>query len=271
MPWFPEYVSAIELARRETRVAGQADPITQYLTSVTRGDTGAVEDVWPGQVVVYDPHAGEVRGHRQLRRFVRDSRAALAQRRARIDTATSIVAGNRAVVELMVHLGGEEKDLEWPVAIVAESPDDRSVVFRSYFNRRALDGLPHVRSSFLSPGQVRPGDIVGRHQAALAASDAYAVARTFEPDGCYREAIDPHRTHRGTAELRAYFQKCFDAGGGIDLQPCAVTDDSRLCAVEYNCERPQSQDMPPQAGIAIYERGPDRLLASARVYDDVEP
>jgi hypothetical protein len=28
--------------------------------------------------------------------------------------------------------------------------------------------------------------------------------------------------------------------------------------------------LPPQAGIAIYERGPDGLLAAARVYDDVE-
>ncbi len=27
---------------------------------------------------------------------------------------------------------------------------------------------------------------------------------------------------------------------------------------------------PPQAGIGVYERGPDGLLAAARVYDDVE-
>jgi len=27
---------------------------------------------------------------------------------------------------------------------------------------------------------------------------------------------------------------------------------------------------PPQAGLAVYERGPDGLLAAARVYDDVE-
>jgi len=26
-----------------------------------------------GEVVVYDPHAGEIRGHRQLRRFVSGS------------------------------------------------------------------------------------------------------------------------------------------------------------------------------------------------------
>jgi hypothetical protein len=29
--------------------------------------------------------------------------------------------------------------------------------------------------------------------------------------------------------------------------------------------------LPPVAGLGVYERGPDGLLAAARVYDDVEP
>jgi hypothetical protein len=50
-----------------------------------------------------------------------------------------------------------------------------------------------------------------------------------------------------------------------------VTDDGVRCAVEYNVVRWGSHDLPPQAGIAVYERSPDGLLAAARVYDDVEP
>jgi hypothetical protein len=50
-----------------------------------------------------------------------------------------------------------------------------------------------------------------------------------------------------------------------------VTDDGVRCAVESNVVRWGSHDLPPQAGIAVYERGPDGLLAAARVYDDVEP
>ena len=30
-------------------------------------------------------------------------------------------------------------------------------------------------------------------------------------------------------------------------------------------------DIPPQVGVAIYERGNSGLLAAARIYDDVEP
>ena len=93
---------------------------------------------------------------------------------------------------------------------------------------------------------------------------------TFEPDGYYREPIGPHNAHRGGPELRSFFTTCFSAGGGIGLENCAVTDDGVRCALEYNCVRWGSHDIPPQAGIGVFERGPDGLLAAARVYDDVE-
>jgi len=34
MRWFPDFVSAAQLARRQTRAAGQADPVGQYLTAL---------------------------------------------------------------------------------------------------------------------------------------------------------------------------------------------------------------------------------------------
>ena len=270
MPWFPDFAGAVELARKQSREAGQADPVGQYFTALSRGDTHALEDTWPGDVVVYDPTAGEIRGHRQLRRFVRRSRSLLDERHARVETVASTAAGDRAVVELLAHLVEDGRELAWPVAVVAESPDDRSVVFRSYFSRRAIDGRSHLRPPILKPGPATLGDVVGRYQAALAAGDIEAVVSTFATDGYYRESIGPHHTHRGPAELRSYFRACFGAGGGIGLEHCAVTDDGVRCAVEYNCVRWGGHDLPPQAGIAVYERGTDGLLAAARVYDDVE-
>jgi hypothetical protein len=59
-------------------------------------------------------------------------------------------------------------------------------------------------------------------------------------------------------------------GGGIDLQYCAVTDDGVRCALEYNLVRWGRYDVPPQAGLGVYERGPDGLLVAARIYDDIE-
>jgi len=271
MPWFPDFTSAVELARRQTRAAGQADPVMQYFTALHNGDTHILETVWPGEVVIYDPRAGEVRGHKQLRRFVSQNQSWLAERHAHTQTVASTVAGGRAVVELLAHLAGDDgQELAWPIAVVAESPDDRSVTFRTYCSQWPVDGRRHLRPAVLKPGPARPGDVVGRYQTALDAGDAEAIVGTFAPDGYFREPIGPHYIHRGTGELRSFFAMRFSAGGGIGLQHCAVTDDGVRCALEYNCVRWGRHDLPPQAGIGIYERGPDGRLAAARVYDDVE-
>jgi hypothetical protein len=93
---------------------------------------------------------------------------------------------------------------------------------------------------------------------------------TFGPEGYFREPVGQHPDHCGAAELRLFFTTCFSAGGGIELQHCTVTDDGVRCALEYNCVRWGHHDLPHQAGIGVYERGPDGLLAAARVYDDVQ-
>jgi len=271
MPWFPEFASAVELARRQTRAAGHADPVGQFFTALNKGDTRALETAWPGEVVVYDPRAGEIRGHRQLRKFVSDNKSWMAERHVRIETVASTSAGGRAVVELLAHLPRDGREVLWPVAVVAETPDEESVVFRTYCSQWPVDGRRHVRPAILPPGGAHPGDVVGRYQAALGTGDAEAVVSTFEPDGYYREPIGPYLTYRGQAELRSFFIERFGAGGGIGLEHCAVTDDGVRCALEYNCVRWGRHDLPPQAGLGVYERGPDGLLAAARVYDDIEP
>jgi SnoaL-like domain len=154
---------------------------------------------------------------------------------------------------------------------VAESPDDSSVVFRTYCSQWPVDGRRHIRPPILHSGSAHPSDVVGQYQAALAAGDTDAIMRTFTPDGYLREPMPLHRTHRGTAELRSFFTTVFSAGGGLGQESCVLTDDGVRCALEYNVVRWGRYDLPPQAGIGVYERGPDGLLAAARVYDDVEP
>jgi hypothetical protein len=55
------------------------------------------------------------------------------------------------------------------------------------------------------------------------------------------------------------------------LQHCAVIDDKRSCALEYNVVRWGRTELPPQAGVAVYVRGQTGKLVAARIYDDVEP
>jgi ketosteroid isomerase-like protein len=270
MPWFPDFASAAELVRRETRQAGHDDPVAQYFDALNRGDVRALETVWPGEVVIHDPRAGVVRGHRQLRQFVKRNRDFWATRLTGIDTVAATYAGGTAVVELMVNLDVDGEQVLWPLAVVAESPDDLSVVFRTYCSQAPVTGRHEVRPPVLEPAIGRLDGVIGRYQDAIEAGDVEAAVETFAPDGYVRESIGPHALHRGTRALRAFFTTHFSAGGGIGLRYCAATDDGTRCALEYNCIRWGSHDLPPQAGVAVLERGQDGLLAAARIYDDVE-
>jgi hypothetical protein len=272
MPWFPDFVAAVEMVRLQTREVGHADPVAQYLAALSEGDSHRLETVWPGEVLVVDPRAGEVRGHRQLRHFVRTNMAWLAEHSAQVETIATTTVEGRAVVEMLAYL--DNQDVAWPVAVVAESPDDSSVVFRTYCSQWPVDGHRHIRPPILMSTAGLPDVVVGRYQAALAAGDAEALVNTFLPDGYYREPIGEHATHRGVAELRSFFGARFGAGDGdrgIQLQPCVVTDDAVRCAVEFSMLRWANSSLPPQAGIAVYERGNNGLLAAVRVYDDIEP
>jgi hypothetical protein len=269
MPWFPDFIAAAELARREVRAAGQADPVAQYLTALDTGDAHGLETVWPGHVVVHDPRAGEVRGHRQLRQFVQRSHALLVEHAAHTEREASTCVGGRAVVELLAHLLHDGTEVLWPVAVVAESLDDVSIEFRTYCSLWPIDGHRSVRGPVLRPGPAPLDGVVGRYHSALAAGDVDAVVDTFAATGYLREPIGPDAFHRGLDELREYFSAGL-GDGGIELETCGVTDDGVRCALEYNCVRWGSHELPPQAGIAVFERSPDGLLAAVRVYDDVE-
>ncbi len=270
MPWFPDFASAVELARRQTRAAGRVDPVGQYFAALNNGDPRTLETVWPGEVVVHDPRAGRVQGHRQLREFVRRNQAWLAERHTRIETVAATCVSGRAVVELLAHLTGDGRELAWPVAVVAESPDDRSVVFRTYCSQWPVDGRRHLRPPILRPGAVAPDGVVGRFHAALAAGDTEAIVSTFAPDGY--SVGRPARTTPIAAPA-----SCARSSPGASAraaasasQHCAITDDGVRCALEYNCVRWGRHGLPTQAGIGIYERTPDGLLTAVRVYDDID-
>jgi hypothetical protein len=271
MPWFPDFANAVELARRQTRATALADPAAEYLHALNEGETRELETAWPGEVTVYDPRAGEIRTRHRLRRFVRDNHAWFAAHDARVETVATTSANGRVVLELLAHVTGDDgQPIAWPVAVVAESPDELSIVFRTYCSQWPVNRHRPVRPAILPPGDERPRDVVARYLAASDTGDADAIVSAFAPDGYYREPIGPHQVHRGTAELRAFFTERL-ASGGIGVQYCAVTDDGVSCALEYNCIQWAGRAMTPQAGLAIYERRPDGLLAAVRVYDDIEP
>jgi SnoaL-like domain len=112
---------------------------------------------------------------------------------------------------------------------------------------------------------------VGEYQRALAAGDIDAILATLEPDGYAREPAGGDYVHRGPKRLRQFYESLFSNEGGIPLEHCALTDNQRACALEYNLVRWGKTELAPKAGIAVYVRGESGKLAAARIYDDSDP
>ena len=226
-----------------------------------------------GEPELHHPSRGRIKGQRAFERWVGEHNAWMAERNATIDNVERIITPRRGVEEAVLHLDGEDGRFGLPVAIAADRDKDARIIeLRVYFSSWPLTGGHAIRPPLLQPDPdlAEPG-VVGEYQRALAAGDADAVVAAFEPDAYVREPSGGEYVHRGQEHLRTLFDRFFSNGGGIDLEHCAVTDDRRACALEYNVVGWGRTAMPPEAGLAVYVRGESGKLAAARIYDDADP
>lgn len=273
MPWIPELFSARALAglwedHRRRRLA-----LVPFFPGLMTGEIDALIESFAGEPEVQHPVRGRVKGAAAFERFVTETNAWLTERNATVEDVEFVLGRGRGVEELVLHLDGDDGRIELPVAIASDHDEQGRITDqRVYFSGWPLTGAHAGRPPVLQP---HPGigldGVVGDYQRALAAGDAAAAAAAFEPDGLLREPAGGAHVHRGPDELRALFERFFSNGGGIPLEHCAVTDDGRACALEYNVVAWGRTAMPPAAGIAVYVRGETGKLAAARIYDDVDP
>jgi hypothetical protein len=156
------------------------------------------------------------------------------------------------------------------VAISAVIASDVLTSIHIYHSMLPLMGAHAIRSPILPalPGLSLPA-VLERYHRMLATGDPSGVLEQFEGDAVVREPTSEQETHRGKSELRRFFSGLL-AIGGVSLERCALTDDDTSCALEYNVTAWGPLLLPHQAGLAVYERARTGLLASVRLYDDVE-
>jgi hypothetical protein len=273
MPWIPELFSAPVLERwlEQRRLQRVVD--VPYFDGLLAGEFDALLGSFAGEPELYHPVRGRVRGRRAFETYVADTNAWLKDRNATIEDVERVVVERHGFEEVVLRLDAKTGRVELPVALVADHlPDGHLTEVRVYYSSWPLRGRHAVRSPVLQGDpQLRAPDVVGEYQRALAAGDVDAIVATFEADGSAREPAGARYVHRGPDDLRAFYADLFSNGGGIPLEHCAVVDDGRACALEYNVLRWGRSELPPQAGVAVYVRGQSGKLAAARVYDDVEP
>ena len=272
MPWLPELFSVPVLQRLQEKWQREFVDVP-FFDGLLAGEFDALVGSFAGEPEVHHPVRGRIRGVREFESFVNDMKAWLSQRNISVEDVDRVIAHRHSFGEVVLHVDGETGRVDLPVAIVAEKESDRRIdELRMYFSSWPLTGRHANRPPLLQPDpKLRESGVVADYQRALAAGDVDAIVAAFEPDGYAREPAGGEYIHRGSNDLRAFYEWLLSNDGGIPLEHCAVIDDKRACALEYNVVRWGKAELPPAAGVAVYVRGPSGKLAAARIYDDVSP
>jgi hypothetical protein len=273
VPWLPELFSAQALERVEQKLRRDQLESMPFFEGLIAGEPDALVGSFAGEPELHHPVRGRIKGARAFEAYVAEMDGWLPERNASAEDVERLVGERHGFEEVVLHLDGERGRIDLPVAVVADKQaDGRIDELRMYFSSWALTGRHATRPPLLQPdSELRESDVVGEYQRALAAGDVDAIVPAFEPDGYAREPAGGEHVHNGHDGLRAFYEELFSNGGGIPLEHCAVIDDGRACALEYNVVRWGKTELPPQAGIAVYVRGQSGKLAAARIYDDVNP
>jgi hypothetical protein len=273
MPWAPELFSAPALEHLLHERQQERLESVRFFDGLMTGEMDALIGSFATEPEVHHPVRGRIKGARAFGRYVADTRTWLDQRNATVEDVNLIFLPRGGVEEVVLHLDGDEGTIELPLAVAADHAEDgRLIEMRMYFSNWPLTGGHAVRPPVLQPDpDLHEADVVGEYQRALTAGDVEAAVAAFEPDGYVREPAGGAHVHRGSDELRALYELFFSNGGGIPLEHCAVFDDGRACALEYNVVAWGRTELPPEAGVAVYVRGDSGKLAAARIYDDSDP
>lgn len=271
MPWLTELETARALAAGDgtTRGVGQVRRDT-YFGGIAGRDPELLLATFAATPALDDPRIGPVSDRDSFLAYVHETRAWLDRIGEGIDPIRLTVTERRTVEEVSIRLRGDHPEL--PVAVVADL-DQRGLVeaIRVYHSTWPLTGRHKMRPPLLSKDpSIALSGAPADYQRGLATGDKSLVLAAFEPGAVVREPAGGPYSYSGEDHARIY-DVMFANGGGIPLDFCTVTDDGTACVIEYNGVQWGRDRIPPQAGVAAYERGPSGLLAAARIYDDVTP
>ena len=269
MPWSPEPSTQTTVAPDPANTAGVV-PFYQGILDIEAEELLAS---WIGEPNLDEPRGGSVRGADAFLAWVRQTRLWLVNSDVALRPVCLISLPSHTVEEVAVDLTVDGERRELPVAIVAErNAEGQLAAIRVYHSMWPLTRSHELRPPLLArdPHLAAP-DVVGDYQCALAAGDLEGILATYEDVAIVREPAGGPYVYTGKENLRRIYSLLFADGAGIPLEHCAVIDDGRVCALEYNVVQWGHTALPPQAGIAVYQRGESGRLAAGRIYDDVAP
>lgn len=246
-----------------------------YLTALVAAQPEQLVRRLGDRATVDDPIFGRTGGMPALARYLDEVAAWLSKREGAFEKIAFTMGSDRDVTEGTLSLTFEGRRVSVPVAVVAERRREREVELRLYYSTKPIKGTHAVRSPLLpQDDEVAVPPPVTAHLQALAKGDVQGIIESFENGGTLRDAEGATHVKEDGGGLRTHYERLFaqaaGSGGGFELLKGARADDGRTCALEYTVVRVRGKNVPPQAGLAVYERGESGLLRAVRVYEDVE-
>jgi hypothetical protein len=241
------------------------EDVRQLYPRMIEGDLGVLRAF--GDKATVDSPLG---GKQMPPEFVSETHAWLERHDAVAGDVASVETPGRVIHELVVDLDIDGRRVELPVMLVADVEDDCIRDLRVYHSTWPLYGNHEVRHALMNYTLAeKPAEPVGAYHDALGKGDADAADAQFEPDGSVREPAGSAYEHSG-ADRTAWYAAILSRGP-IPLKLGTLTDDGTTVVYEYLVNRWGDASFPAQAGAAAYQRGASGKIASARIYDDVEP
>jgi hypothetical protein len=230
------------------------------------------------RATVDDPILGRAKGMPALGTYLDRAATWLTKRDAAFDVLAFTTGSDRDVTEGILALAVDGKRAHLPVAVVAERRPEREVEIRLYYSTKPIQSGPTRRTPLVPrDDELAVPPPVAAHLLALARGDVDGIVASFENGALLRDSAGAtyRKEEEGSSDLRAFYAKLFasSAAGrqpGIEVVKGARADDGRTCALEYTVVRIRGEDVSPQPGFAVFERGESGLLSAARLYDEYD-
>jgi hypothetical protein len=247
------------------------DTIKGYFTMLKNGDYDTLQALFLEEPLVNTPMDGEIHGKDEFKQFVNDQKQWFIKNNAKSELINMIIGKERVVSEFIIYLTHEGKQIDIPLAFVAELRNNLVNDIRIYHSTWPLTGKHLGRKQILEPAEhLEEPEIIQKYMNGIKKPDKELVLSLFEEDAYVREPSGFHYKHEGYAGRNEFYSFALEKGG-IPLKHCTATYNGRSFAVEYVFDEWGDVKFEPEAGIAVYDIGKSGKISAVRIYDDASP
>ena len=265
--WFTEFG---QIAHEAAHIGG-AGHLAAAEAALLSGDPVRLLEAFPGGVRIDDPRLGRVAGEASSASSA--GRAVRGSLSARAERAVAVTIGDdRIVGEFDLTLTQDGRTFVLPIAVVVE-PDPPARASGSgpttASGRSSVATRSGRRSSRVTRRPANPTSSANTRPPSRPATRTGSPPRS---SGTAASASRPARSSAGAARTTCTSSsRCSSARAAGSCSSTARSPRTGSGpSLEFNAVRWGAVDLPPQAGVAVYERGPSGKLHEARIYDDVE-